>query len=190
MIISISGTAGSGKSTVAKRLAKALGWPYYGMGKLRREAALKKGLTLEEYNKLGEEDPTTDKDADLYQEELGKTQDNFIVEGRTSYYFIPQSFKVFITVDERTGAERVWSELQKENERNEGKNLITIEDVLRSHEQRKESDMLRYKKYYGIENAYNPANFDLVIDTTNLSPDQTFARVSGALKQLDKSLPL
>jgi cytidylate kinase len=48
MIISIGGTHGSGKSTIAKMLAKKLNWPHYYMGGLRRETAKKKGLTLAE----------------------------------------------------------------------------------------------------------------------------------------------
>jgi cytidylate kinase len=37
MIISLSGAPGSGKSTVAKKLAEELGWERYYMGGLRRE---------------------------------------------------------------------------------------------------------------------------------------------------------
>ncbi|MCX6797924.1 MAG: AAA family ATPase [Candidatus Falkowbacteria bacterium] len=60
MIISISGNHGSGKSTIAESLADKLNWPRYYMGGLRRAAAKKRGLTLAEYNKLGEVDPKTD----------------------------------------------------------------------------------------------------------------------------------
>jgi cytidylate kinase len=180
MIISISGNAGSGKSTAAKKLAQALGWPRYYMGGMRREMAAKRGMTIEEYNALGERDDTTDKEVDVYQKELGATQDNFIIEGRTSYYFIPHSFKIFLDVDEKEGARRVFKELQKTNKRNEGENLNTVNDVLESHRRRKDSDMIRYKRYYGID-AYDKKNFDLVIDTTHLTPKQTFGRIMAAL---------
>ena len=56
MIISISGTAGSGKSSLAKKLAVALSWPRYYMGGLRRQKAATLGLTLAQYNILGEND--------------------------------------------------------------------------------------------------------------------------------------
>ncbi|NUM42573.1 MAG: AAA family ATPase, partial [Leptospiraceae bacterium] len=100
MIISISGAHGSGKSTVAQMLAKKLFWPRYYIGGLRREAAKKRGLTLAEYNALGETDPTTDTEVDEYQRQLGLSSDNFIIEGRTSWYFIPHSFKVYLDVSE------------------------------------------------------------------------------------------
>jgi len=57
MIISISGTPGAGKGTLAKNLAAELGWPVFSMGDLRRQAAARRGMTLAEYNKLGETDP-------------------------------------------------------------------------------------------------------------------------------------
>ncbi|NCN22449.1 AAA family ATPase, partial [Candidatus Falkowbacteria bacterium] len=64
MIITFSGAAGSGKSTIAQKLADNLKWPRYYMGGLRREAAKKRGLTLAEYNELGEKDPKTDMEVD------------------------------------------------------------------------------------------------------------------------------
>ena len=72
MIIALSGMPGSGKSTVAKQLAEKLGWPRYYIGGLRREAARKRGMTLEEYNKLGETDPATDKEVDEMQKNSAK----------------------------------------------------------------------------------------------------------------------
>jgi cytidylate kinase len=133
MIISISGAEGSGKSTIAKMLAEKLGWPRYYIGGIRREKAKERGLTLEEYNKLGETDPSTDLEVDEYQKKLGETQDNFIIEGRTSWHFIPHSFKIFLDVSFEEGARRIWGNLQKDSSRNEGNNLKSYEDVFKEH---------------------------------------------------------
>ena len=105
MIITISGLPGAGKTSVGKMLAEFWGWPFYSMGNLRRQAAAQRGLTLAEYNALGENDPQTDLAVDRYQEELGKTQDNFVIEGRTSWHVIPQSIKIFLTVEPQIGAQ-------------------------------------------------------------------------------------
>lgn len=56
----------------------------------------KRGMTLAEYNKLGETDPSTDIEVDEYQKKLGETEDNFIIEGRTSWHFIPHSLKFLL----------------------------------------------------------------------------------------------
>lgn len=188
MIISISGAEGAGKSTIAKMLAAKLGWPRYYIGGIRREKARERGLTLAEYNKLGETDPSTDLEVDEYQKKLGETADNFIMEGRTSWYFIPRSFKIYLDVSFAQGAKRVFGALQKSDERNEGKNLQTEADVLTSLMTRRESDKLRYAKYFNI-NVYDLKNYDFVINTGDLSIDEVFARVYGAVENKLKVMP-
>jgi cytidylate kinase len=186
MIISLSGAGGSGKSTIAQKLSDALGWPRYYMGGLRREIAAKRGLTLAEYNKLGESDPQTDQEVDFYQQKLGKMDDNFIIEGRTSWYFIPHSLKIYLDVDEDEGARRVFSHLQQENNRNEDHQLNSVSAVKSSIRQRLLSDNLRYKKYYGIVGVKRE-NYDLYLNTTNLSPEESFQQVYSFIRsRLDK----
>ena len=74
-----------------------------------------------------------------------------------------------------------WQRGKKSNQRNEDKNLKTINDVLCSHRQRKRSDNKRYKKYYNID-VYNKINYDFVLDTTNLSKRQVFSKVYSYIK--------
>jgi predicted cytidylate kinase len=184
MIISLSGNQGSGKSVLAEKLAKTLGWPRYYMGGLRREAAANRGLTLAQYNKLGETDPTTDLEVDQYQKKLGETEDNFIIEGRTSWYFIPHSLKIFLKVDELEGARRIL--LAKRA--GEDDKMSTLEEVLASTRKRQLSDQGRYLNYFGID-AYNPDNFDYLVDTTNLTPEEVFDQVYGIInKELAKEV--
>lgn len=184
MIISISGFQGSGKSTIAKMISKKLNWPRYYMGKLRRDTAKKMGMTLSEYNKLGEEDPSTDLKVDEYQKKLGEKKDNFIIEGRTSWYFIPHSLKVYLDVDKKIGAQRIFEHLKtdKKNTRNEGKNLNTMKDVIKSVNERYKSDKKRYKKYFNI-NVYDKKNYDFYLDTSNLTIEQVFNKTFGFIEK-------
>lgn len=179
MIISFSGAPGSGKSTIAQRLADKLGYARYYMGGLRREAARRRGLTLAEYNQLGETDPATDREVDEYQAELGRQEKDFVIEGRTSWYFIPHSVKIYLDVSPEEGARRVFLSLQgkAKEERNEDDQLDSQEAVRESMESRVASDRVRYRKYYGIDDVYDHSHYDLYLDTTGLDQDQVFARV-------------
>ena len=176
MIITIAGDPGSGKSTIGKRLAEKLNYEHYYIGQIRRNAAKKMGMTLAEYNKYGETHPETDIEVDEYQKKLGQEKDDFVIEGRTSWFLIPQSVKLYIAVEATEGAKRVFKELQADNSRNEDNGLKTIEDVLASHKKRELSDKLRYQKYYQ-KDCSDKNNFDFVVDTTNLTPDEVFKKV-------------
>ncbi len=183
MIISFNGDAGAGKSTIAQKLADKLGWPRYYIGGIRRQKAKERGLTLAEYNKLGETDPSTDLEVDKYQEELGKRDNNFIIEGRTSWHFIPHSLKIYLEVDKKEGAQRIFDQLSKElnNNRNEGHDLDSVEKVLKSNEKRLESDKKRYKKYFNID-VHNRKHYNVIINTTNLSEKEVLGAVYEKIK--------
>jgi len=163
MIITINGLPGAGKSTLAKCLAKKLKLKYYSIGQKRRELALKKGLTIDQLNKLGESNPSTDLPIDNFQKKLAR-KDNFIVDGRLSWHFIPRSVKIFLTVDMKKGAERIMKAKRKSERR-----YKSLNDAIKEIRQRQNSDKKRYKKYYNISNIYNIKNYDIIIDTTNLS---------------------
>jgi len=166
MIITISGEAGSGKTTVGKLIAKFLGYNFYSMGDLRGKMATERGMTIDELNKLGEKEGWTDKQVDDYQKELGEKEDNFVIEGRLSWNFIPHSKKIFLYVNPEVGAWRIFLEPRKDE-----KKVKTIEEMVMYISQRRKSDIKRYQKYYRI-NPYNQKNYDLVIDTSLKNPEE------------------
>ena len=190
MVITISGNPGSGKSTVAKKLAKKLGWPRFYMGKIRRLKAKSMGLTLAGYNKLGEKDSSTDIEVDNYLKRIAARNKNCVIESRTAWHFLPKSIKIFIDVDEKIGAERVLAELKKHDGRNEGEKLTSLKSVLASHRQRKASDDKRYRKYYDF-NIFDAKNYDYILDTSNLNKKQVFDEsynyLKSRLKRVDKT---
>ena len=181
MIITISGFPGSGKSTVSKILEKKVNLKRYYMGGLRREAAKQKGMTLEAFNELGETDPSTDKFVDDMLVNLGKTEDDFIAEGRTAFHFIPNSIKFFLYVELKEGARRTFEEKKHSKERNE-EQTNNVEEEMELQKERIENDRRRYKKYYGID-CYDKKNYDFVIDTTELTPEQTVEKMIKIIKE-------
>lgn len=167
---------GSGKTTVAKLLAKKLGMKYYYIGGILRKKAREKGLTLDEFYKLGEKDPSIDKEVDNYQKELGKKEDNFVIQGRTSFHFIPHSIKVFLVVDLKEGARRVFKDIQENPELRNETPYKSIEETLEGIKKRIESERKRYKKYYDLDH-YDESLYDFVIDTTNIPAEQVADKI-------------
>jgi len=183
MILTISGNPGSGKTTVAKLLSERLKLKHYYMGGIRRQIAKDRGMTIEEFNKLGETDPSTDKIVDDYLVKLGKTEDNFIAEGRTAAHFIPDSIKIFVDVDLRVGAERILKDLTEKGQksvRNET-SAVTVEGQMKLLKERNASDAERYKKYYGIDIA-DKKMYDLWLDTSDMSPEQVYEKIASFVR--------
>ena len=65
MIIAISGLHGTGKSTIAKKIAEKLGIRHYSTGDAFRELAEEMNMTLEEFTAYVEKNPEIDKKLDL-----------------------------------------------------------------------------------------------------------------------------
>lgn len=184
MIISIGGDHGSGKSTVAKMLQERLRLDRFYAGGIMREEARKRGIDLEELMRLAEEDDSIDKAVDFKMKELGETEDNFIAEGRTAFHFVPNSFKVYISVDPREGARRVFEQIRSEGAsgRNE-KVAESIEEQMELQKWLKESYKKRYMDYYGID-CSNLSNYDLVVDSSDKSVEEVVEIIISKLREL------
>lgn len=178
MIISISGQLGSGKSTVGKLLAKALSYKHYSTGDFWRALAAEKDLDVYEFNKLAETDPSIDTQIDEYSSELGKKEDNFVIDSRLAWHFIPHSFKVRLTVDPTEGARRVYQDSERHNEQSH----TDIMTAAHANEKRDQSERQRYIDYYNID-ITKPENFDLVIDTTKISPEEVLQKIIESLPE-------
>jgi len=175
-IITISGTPGSGKSTVAQILAEKLKASRIYVGAVRRELAREKGMTLEELNQYALTHPETDVDIDqkIAQDAKETAQRNkVIVEGRTQFYFLPESFKIYIKCDLNEGAKRIWQQMQNEaalKKRNEAMPK-SLSELIKSIKERVVNDIKRYKKYYKLDHT-DESHYDLVVDTTKLTAKQ------------------
>jgi len=177
MIITISGKPGSGKTCAGELLSRKLKMRFISVGNLRRRWAEEKGMKIEDFNKMGEHESWTDKKADKYQERLGKSGENLIIEGRTGFYFIPKSIKVFFDVDMDVAAGRI-----QNDPRSSEKHQKTTKGVKNQLLERIESDKIRYKKYYDID-IFDMKYYDLVIDTTELSVEETAQRIIDYIDQ-------
>ncbi len=177
MIITISGKAGSGKSTIAKLLAKKLNLSHYSVGDLMRELAKEKNISLLELSRLAEDDKSIDLELDKKQIGWGKKEDNFVIDGRLTAFFIPKAdFKIFLECNDKVRAERILKD-DREAEKSKGLN-----EMVKKIKKREESERKRYKEYYKID-CYKKSLYDHVIDTTNLSVDGVLEKIMQIVKK-------
>lgn len=180
MIITLSGVPGAGKSTIKALLAERLNYKAHSMGDMRGEMAKARGLTIDEFNALGMDSIETDQAADAFQTELGNKEDDFVIDGWLSWHFIPQSFKVFLTVDPLIGAERIFADRQKNPKRADEPQYQSVTETLKILEDRVRQTNERYHKWYKVQ-FLNPDNYDLVIDTSKLTDTQVLEQILKAL---------
>lgn len=176
MIITISGKQGAGKTTLAKMLSKKLNFEFISIGDLRGQIATERGLTIDELNEIGKKERWVHEEADKKTIEIGKTKDNFIVEGWAAWHFIPQSKKIFLEVDKETGTKRIF-----ENQRFDEKPCKDIKEMRDLLDLRLNETAKAFKKYYHI-NFLDHDNYDFVLDTTNLTPKETLKKTLQLLK--------
>mgnify|MGYP001603266705 CR=1 FL=1 len=181
MRITISGKAGSGKSTVARLISEQLKLRHYSIGDLMRAMANEKKMPLLELNKLAETDKSIDFELDEKLKELGKTKDDFVVDGRLAAFFIPDAdVRVFLETDDRVRAERILKDKREHEKSND------VDEMVETIRKREESEKKRYRQYYGVDYS-DKKLYNLVIDTTNLMPDKVVGKVIGFVSKLGKN---
>ncbi len=174
MRITISGPPGSGKTTVCNLLSKRLGMRCVISGQLFREMAKEQGLSLAEFGSLCEVDPKNDRALDDRIVEIARKNKDVILEGRLAAHMLHRhglaALKVYLDADPKARAGRVAERERIPEERAEEEVVV-----------REACEERRYHTYYDID-INDKTVYDLVIDTTRLTPDQVVERIAEALR--------
>ena len=174
MHITITGILGSGKSTVAKKLAELYGFEIFSTGAILRAAAAERGMDLLDLNK----ELNSKLDSDRSMDDLidnttirvasERKDDKLIFDSRMAWHFVPGAFKVFVTVDPRVAAERVIKDPRP------GEPAEDVDELCAELVERSRVEQTRFQYLYGVD-YYDYKNFDLVVDSSNRTPDQVSA---------------
>lgn len=171
-IIALTGDLASGKGTVSKILMEDLNFGVYRNGEYFRKLAKEKGMSVTEFNAYVENHPEIDIQIENSAAEYAKDHDNFIIDARLGWYAVPESFKVYLTVDIDVAAQRAFLDPN----RKETEKFSTIEEQKRDIIKRFNLENERYWELYQVRKD-DMSNYDLVIDTTNLTPQEVANKI-------------
>ncbi|MBK9336079.1 MAG: cytidylate kinase family protein [Lewinellaceae bacterium] len=175
--ITITGDLGSGKSAVSRILCERTGFQYVSTGRIQRQLAEKMGIDTLEMNRLADVDPSIDEQIDGIFADLGKDSENYVVDSRMAWFFLPDSLKVYLRADVQVAAERILGDPTRNSEQYQSR-----EEAVQKITARKASENARFLKKYGADCA-NMDNFDLVVDTTNHTPEEVGAIILDSLSR-------
>jgi cytidylate kinase len=177
MIITIGGNIGAGKTTLAARLSRALGYEELYIGGGMRDMAAEREIPIEEFYEKLKDEPDLERSVDDRQKRMMHEKENLIVQGRIAWFFAKESpfkvFNVFLGVSPEVGAQR-----SLKRPENVGR---TQNEMVKANAERAELELERYRTLYDIENFLDPKHYDFILDSTNLTEDEVLQKILHAI---------
>jgi len=153
-VITIGGLHGTGKSSVADIIAKRFDLKRVSAGVIFRELAKKRGLTLEEFSIIAEDDESIDRELDALLKTTAM-KGNVLLDGQLAGWMAGDyaGFKILLTASVDARVKRI-------AERDE----VSFEHARRETLNREASEKERYLEFYGVDIS-DQSIYDLVLNT-------------------------
>lgn len=173
IVICICGMAGTGKSTLAKRLAEKYGLKYHSGGNALKALALEEGYKpvksgwweSEEGMRFLEkrrQDPKFDREVDRKLLELAE-QGNVVLDSWTMPWLLKEGFKIWLKASTEKRAERIAK-----------RDGISVKAAFKALKSKEEQTKAIYKKLYGFSLGEDFEPFNLILDTDYLEAEEVF----------------
>ncbi len=168
-VIAVSGPPGSGKSTIAKAVAKEFGLRYVSAGSIFRKVAKDMGVGLDQLSLMAEKDHSIDRAID---EETRKEEEkgDVVLDGHLTAWIAKSAVRIYVKASPEVRYERIAR-----------RDSTTLEEATRTNSIRERSEAARFKEIYGYD-INDLTMFDLVIDTTYVSAESANAVVISFLR--------
>ena len=173
LVICISGMAGTGKSTLAKKLAEKYGLKYYSGGDALKALAAEEGYDASQngwwespvglkFLKQREGDAKFDKAVDQKLLEYAE-KGNVLLDSWTMPWLLKTGFKIWLLASMEKRAARVAK-----------RDKITVGEAMKVLKEKEDGTKAIYKQLYGFTLDEDFTPFDLVLDTDNLTAEEVF----------------
>jgi len=173
IVVCISGMAGTGKSTLAKKLAKKYGLRYYSGGDALKALAAEEGYDSSSrgwwespeglsFLEKREKNLKFDKAVDDKLLEYAR-QGHVLLDSWTMPWLLKAGFKIWLVASVEKRAERIAR-----------RDKLSIKEALQMLKEKEARTKAIYKKLYGFTLGEDFEPFNLVLDTDNLNAGEVF----------------
>jgi cytidylate kinase len=174
IVLCISGMAGTGKSTLSKKIAQNYSLKCYSGGDALKELAKEAGYTISDqgwwespvglsFLKIRVNDPKFDREVDNKLLSYAQ-QGNVLLDSWTMPWLLKDGFKIWLMASMDKRAARVAERDQ-----------ISIPEAYKVLEEKESQTKAIYKKLYGFNLGEDYSPFNFVLDTDNLNADEVFS---------------
>ena len=164
VVIAISGLSGTGKTAVAKELARHLEYDYFSVTDALKEMSTAKGELLRVLDiwKRGNITKNTQLKIENLQIQMAN-KDEVVIDGEITIYILRNTpaFKVLLTADPQVRIKRVAK-----------RDSLPVKEAARLLEEKEKIEETYFKKFYGISPKALETYADFVIDTTSLPVEE------------------
>jgi cytidylate kinase len=173
MVLCISGMAGTGKSTLAKKLAKKYNLRYYSGGDALKDLAKEEGYDISvagwwestiglQFLQTRLSDPKFDRAVDDKLLSYAD-QGNVLLDSWTMPWLLKGGYKIWLEASFEKRAARVAE-----------RDGMTYEEALKMLDEKESRTKAIYKALYGFTLGEDLAPFDFVLDTDNLDANEVY----------------
>lgn len=174
MHITITGAIGSGKSSTAKQLVKLLDADFISTGGMFRQFAEEKGLTVSDAVKNKSVFDELDVKIDGFLTSF-KSDKLTVIDSRLAWFFVPDTFKVYLTCDTEVAALRLLNATDRVAQR-----YTTLDEAILDIKNRNELELTQWVSKYSIEcNILHTHGYNALVDTTNLTVNETAIKIAS-----------
>ena len=170
--ITLSGLAGTGKTTIGKILAQKLNYEFISVGDFSRKFALEQyGLNINEFQEKCKKDPALDQQIDEKFQEYCNKHSNLVIDYRLGFKFVQNAFNVLLQVSDEVASHRI----QNANRQNEN---LDPQSILNRNTEMKN----RFLSLYGVDFTQEQ-HYHLSLSTDNQSPEELAEVIIEVFKQ-------